>query len=65
MIAEADGADRRAWTGPAQLRKVKDAEHLGLSEGRHWTTRVIGHGPDKEMHAASPGCWRRRSSSGT
>ena len=31
-----------SWAGPAQLRTVKGASHLGLAEGTHWTSTVTG-----------------------
>ena len=36
-----------AWGGPAQLRTVKGATHLGLAEGSHWTSKVTGSGNEK------------------
>jgi len=48
------GADlAAAWAGPAQLRSIKNAQHLGLSEGRHWSTAVIGNGDEKNVQRAS------------
>lgn len=45
------GADfARSWGGPVQLREVKGAKHLGLSEGRHWTTAIVGDGAEKRIH---------------
>ncbi|MDR7302522.1 dienelactone hydrolase family protein [Haloactinomyces albus] len=33
----------KAWGGPVQLRTVKKADHLGFTEGRHWT-ELLFHG---------------------
>jgi dienelactone hydrolase len=30
-----------AWAGPVQLRTVKDATHLGFTEGRHWSELLL------------------------
>lgn len=42
-----------AWAGPAQLRSVKGAEHLGLAEGNHWTTALVGNGDEKRIQQAT------------
>ncbi|MDQ2845494.1 MAG: hypothetical protein M3Y77_03885, partial [Actinomycetota bacterium] len=39
----------RSWAGPVQLREVKGAKHLGLAEGRHWTTAITGNGAEKRI----------------
>ena len=45
------GADfARSWGGPVQLREVKGAKHLGLGEGKHWTTALVGDGAEKRIH---------------
>lgn len=31
-----------AWAGPSQLRTLKKVGHLGLPEGKHWSTALIG-----------------------
>lgn len=31
-----------AWAGPVQLRMIKKGEHLGLTEGKHWTSSLLG-----------------------
>lgn len=41
------------WGGPVQLRTVKGARHLGLGEGRHWSTFVTGNGTEKRIQAAT------------
>lgn len=41
------GAIARAWTGPVQLRELKKAEHLSLTEGAHWTNTLIGGSDNK------------------
>lgn len=47
-MADGDGAAiAAAWAGPATLRTVKGASHLGLSEGSHWTSTVSGSGNEK------------------
>jgi len=49
-MAEGDGtviAD--AWAGPASLRTVKGASHLGLAEGSHWSSTVTGSGDEKRI----------------
>ena len=35
----------RAWGGPVQLRTLKKANHLGFTEGRHWTELVLSGKP--------------------
>ena len=35
----------RAWGGPVQLRTVKKANHLGFTEGRHWTELLLSGKP--------------------
>lgn len=48
-IAADDGrAIAAAWAGPAQLRTVKDASHLGLAEGSDWTSKITGSGDEKK-----------------
>jgi dienelactone hydrolase len=48
-IAPGDGRSiAAAWGGPAQLRTVKDASHLGLAEGSDWTSKVTGSGNEKK-----------------
>lgn len=48
-IAAEDGrAIAAAWSGPAQLRTVSGASHLGLAEGSNWTSKVIGSGDEKK-----------------
>lgn len=48
------GAELAAsWGGPVQLREVKGAQHLGLSEGRHWTTAITGDGAEKRIQQAT------------
>ena len=37
----------KSWTGPAQLRIVKGAGHLGLAEGKNWTNTLTGTEGDK------------------
>lgn len=45
------GADlARSWGGPVQIREVKGAKHLGLGEGKHWTTALVGDGAEKRIH---------------
>ncbi len=43
----------RSWGGPVQLREVKGAKHLGLSEGKHWTTAIVGDGAEKRIQRAT------------
>lgn len=44
------GADlARSWGGPVQLREVKGARHLGLAEGKHWSTAILGDGAEKRV----------------
>lgn len=53
-IAAGDGrAIAAAWAGPAQLRTVKDASHLGLAEGSDWTSKVTGSGNEKKTQQVS------------
>ena len=53
-IAADDGrAIAAAWAGPAQLRTVKDASHLGLAEGSDWTSTVTGSGNEKKTQQVS------------
>ncbi|OLF04944.1 alpha/beta hydrolase [Actinophytocola xinjiangensis] len=35
------GAIAANWAGPAQLRTVTKASHLGFTEGRHWSTLLL------------------------
>src|SRR4051812_4078562 len=49
-VAAGDGAAiAEAWAGPALLRQVKGASHLGLAEGSHWSSTVIGSGNEKRV----------------
>jgi len=49
-MAESDGAKiARSCTGPAQLRMVKGAGHLGLSEGKSFLNGIIGADSDKRL----------------
>lgn len=43
----------RSWAGPVQLREVDGAKHLGLAEGRHWTTAITGDGAQKRIQQAT------------
>jgi dienelactone hydrolase len=43
----------RSWAGPVQLREVKGAKHLGLAEGKHWTTALTGDGAEKRIQQAT------------
>lgn len=50
VIGGSEGAElAKAWAGPAQLRTVKGAQHLGLAEGKHWTTTIVGDGAEKRI----------------
>lgn len=49
-----DGARiAQAWSGPTQLRTVKGAGHLGLPEGSHWSTALLGSSGVKKVQRAS------------
>jgi dienelactone hydrolase len=49
-IAGGDGVEiANAWAGPVQLRTVKKVAHLGLAEGTHWTTAVLGDGKERRI----------------
>jgi len=37
----------RAWAGPVQYRTISRATHLGLAEGKHWTSTLLGEGGEK------------------
>jgi dienelactone hydrolase len=53
-IAAGDGRSiAAAWAGPAQLRTVSDASHLGLAEGSDWTSKVTGSGDEKKTQQVS------------
>lgn len=53
-MGENAGAElARSWGGPVQLREVKGAQHLGLAEGRHWTTALSGNGAEKRIQQAT------------
>jgi len=41
----------RAWAGPVQLRRLKGG-HLGVAEGLHWTSFLLGEGTDKGVQKA-------------
>lgn len=44
------GADfARSWGGPVQLREVRGAKHLGLAEGKHWSTTILGDGAERRV----------------
>jgi dienelactone hydrolase len=52
MVAPAVGHARLIaanWGGPAQLRTVPKADHMGFTEGRHWSGLLI---PGSSNHAA-------------
>jgi dienelactone hydrolase len=36
----------RAWAGPAQLRTLPKASHLGFTAGQHWSDLLIGSSPE-------------------
>lgn len=47
---ESEGAAlAAAWAGPVQLRTVAKASHLGLAEGKHWTSLIIGSGDERKV----------------
>lgn len=49
---DSDGqALARAWGGPVQLRLVKRAHHLGFTEGKHLTSRLMGDQPSRSVAA--------------
>ncbi len=49
-MADGDGASiAAAWAGPAMLRTVKGASHLGLAEGSHWSSTISGSGNEKRI----------------
>lgn len=53
-MGENAGAElARSWGGPVQLREVKGAQHLGLAEGKHWTTALSGDGAEKRIQQAT------------
>jgi dienelactone hydrolase len=53
-MAAGDGRDiAAAWGGPAQLRTVSGASHLGLAEGSDWTSKVTGSGNEKKTQQVS------------
>ncbi len=53
-MAESDGAKiARSCTGPAQLRMVKGAGHLGLAEGKSFVNGIIGADSDKRVQHAT------------
>lgn len=41
----------RAWGGPAELRRIKRARHLGFAEGKHLTSRLLGDEPSRAVTA--------------
>ena len=41
------------WAGPVQLRTIKKGEHLGLTEGPHWTSVLLGENPQKQVQHTS------------
>jgi pimeloyl-ACP methyl ester carboxylesterase len=49
---DSDGeALARAWGGPVQLRRIKRAGHLAVTEGRHFTSRLLGDQPSRSATA--------------
>lgn len=42
----------RAWAGPVQLRRLKGRAQLGLLEGRHWTSYLLGAKGSKSAQRA-------------
>lgn len=44
IAGSADGgiALAQAWAGPAALRRIKGADHLGIAEGKHFTSTLLG-----------------------
>jgi len=53
-MAESDGAKiARSCSGPAQLRMVKGAGHLGLAEGKSFVNGIIGADSDKKVQHAT------------
>lgn len=53
-LIETGGAALAAnWTGPSQLRLVKGASHLGLAEGKHWTTTVSGSSSEHKTQSVA------------
>ncbi len=49
-MADGDGTSiAAAWAGPALLRTVKGASHLGLAEGSHWSSTLSGSGDEKRL----------------
>jgi dienelactone hydrolase len=42
-----------AWAGPVQLRTIKKAQHLGLTEGKHWTSTLLGEKDQKKTQHIS------------
>jgi pimeloyl-ACP methyl ester carboxylesterase len=50
---ESDGqAIARAWAGPVQLRRLKGAGHLAVTEGLHWTSFFLGEAGDQGTQRA-------------
>lgn len=45
----------RAWGGPVQLRTVRKANHLGFTEGNHWTQLVLHGGPQYDTQRLARG----------
>ncbi len=50
LMAPAGGnaeAIAKAWGGPVQYRKVDKSSHLALTEGSHWSQRLLHGKPDR------------------
>lgn len=41
------------WAGKVQLRTIKKGEHLGLAEGKHWTSSLLGEKTQKQTQQIS------------
>lgn len=55
LIAPAAGhaeAIALAWGGPATLRSVRKASHLGITEGRHWSQLLLDGKPERSTQRA-------------
>jgi len=53
LAAEEGKQIAKSWGGPVQLRRIRKAEHLGLAEGRHWTSALTGDGHEKQIQQAT------------
>ena len=43
----------QGWAGKVQLRTIKKGEHLGITEGSHWTSTLFGSKPQRSTQSVT------------